>query len=322
MDLDPARRAPASPAPTPTGASAVAIGPGARVAFVGLGVMGRGMVSNLLRAGYAVTVFSRSMAKATDAVAAGAMPAASVADAVRTADAVVTIVGFPTDVRAVVLGPDGVVAHAPPGSLVVDMTTSEPALAVEIARAARARGIDALDAPVSGGDVGARAGTLSIMVGGDPAAFDRARPLLAAMGKTIVHQGPPGSGQHAKLCNQIVIASTMIGVMEGLLYARRAGLDPDTVLASIGAGAAGSWTLSNLYPRAVRGDDAPGFYVRHFLKDIRIALAEAEQMGLRLPGLALAEQLYQDLVDQGGAMLGTQALHRVLEAASPPTAPA
>lgn len=298
-----------------------AAGPAARVGFIGLGVMGRSMALNLLRAGYAVTVHSRTMAKAGDVLAAGAAAAGSVAAAARSADVVVTIVGFPADVRDVLLGPDGVVAHARPGSLIIDMTTSEPALAVEIAEAARVRGIDVLDAPVSGGDVGARNGTLSIMVGGAPEAFARARPLLAALGTTIVHQGPPGSGQHTKLCNQIVIASTMIGVMEGLLYARRAGLDPDAVLASIGAGAAGSWTLSNLYPRAVHGDDAPGFYVRHFLKDIRIALAEAERMGLRLPGLALAERLYQDLVDQGGALLGTQALHRVLEAASPPANP-
>jgi len=287
--------------------------PSPRVAFIGLGVMGRSMALNLIRAGYDLTVHSRTMDKAADLVAAGAAPADSVAAAVAGADFIVTIVGFPDDVRAVYLGPDGVLAHARPGGLAIDMTTSEPALAQAIEAAARERGIAALDAPVSGGDVGARGGTLSIMVGGGAEAFERARPLLEAMGKTIVHHGPAGSGQHAKLCNQIVIASTVIGVMEGLLYARRAGLDPDMVLASIGAGAAGGWTLANLYPRVVRGDYAPGFYARHFLKDIRIALAEARRLGIRLPGLALAEDLYRQLVDRGGGHLGTQALYQVLD---------
>lgn len=286
------------------------------VAFIGLGVMGRSMALNLVRAGYPLAIYSRTMASPAvdELIASGAVAAVSIVEAVESAAFTISIVGFPAEVRAVHLEPGGVIENARPGSVVIDMTTSEPALARAIDAAARARGIAALDAPVSGGDVGARGGTLSIMVGGEAEAFARARPLLAAMGRTIVHQGPAGSGQHTKLCNQVVIASTMIGVMEGLLYARRAGLDPDRVLESIGAGAAGSWTLANLYPRAVRGDFAPGFYARHFLKDIEIALAEATRMGIRLPGLALAETLYRRLVEGGGGLLGTQALYRVLDA--------
>lgn len=287
-----------------------------RIAFIGLGVMGRSMAANLIEAGYPLTVFSRTMARAEDLVAAGAHPAGSVAEAVAGADVTITIVGFPADVRQLYLEPEGILAHARPGSGLIDMTTSEPSLAVEIHRAAAARGIDALDAPVSGGDIGARQGSLSIMVGGERAAFDRLRPILEVLGKTIVFQGGAGSGQHTKLCNQIAIASNMIGVMEALLYARRAGLDPEVVLASIGAGAAGSWSLSHLYPRALAGDFEPGFYVRHFLKDIRIALAEAERMGIQLPGLSLAEQLYRELAEGGGDALGTQALYLVLERAA------
>ncbi len=192
------------------------------------------------------------------------------------------------------------------------MTTSSPSLAREIAAAAAARGIAALDAPVSGGDIGARNASLSIMVGGEAEAFARARPLLERMGRTLVYQGPAGAGQHCKLCNQIAIAGTMLGAMEALVYARGVGLEPLTVLESIGAGAAASWTLSNLYPRAVRGDLGPGFYAEHFLKDLRLALEEASSRGLRLPGLSLAERLYERLVAEGGGRLGTQALIQVL----------
>ncbi len=224
-----------------------------------------------------------------------------------------TIVGFPEDVREVYLGHDGLVAAAHPDTVLIDMTTSAPSLAREIAAAAAARGVWALDAPVSGGDVGARNATLSIMVGGDRGAFDRVQPVLHRMGQTVVYQGPAGNGQHTKLTNQVVIAATMIGVSEGLVYARAAGLDPETVLASIGAGAAASWTLANLLPRVLQGDFAPGFFVRHFLKDIRIALDEADRMGLDLPGLALARQLYEQVVGLGGADLGTQALYLAYE---------
>jgi 3-hydroxyisobutyrate dehydrogenase len=200
--------------------------------------------------------------------------------------------------------------------VLVDMTTSEPSLAREIHERARSKGVSSLDAPVSGGDVGARNGTLSIMVGGDEDAFERTLPLFEAMGKTIVYQGPAGSGQHTKMCNQITLASNMIGVMEALLYARRSGLDPETVLRSIGSGAAASWSLSHLQPRAFQGDFAPGFYVRHFLKDIDIALAESRRLGVATPGLALAKDLYEKVVELGGADLGTQAIYKALEAQS------
>jgi len=289
----------------------------ASVAFVGTGVMGRSMALNLVRAGHRVTVHSRTRAKADDVVAAGAIWSDSVADAVADARFVVTIVGFPDDVREVYLGPDGVVARAEPGTIAIDMTTSEPALAREIHERARERRIQTLDAPVSGGDVGARDGTLSIMVGGDPDAYESALPLLRTMGTTVVLQGPPGSGQHTKMCNQVVIASTMVGVFEGLLYARRAGLDPERVLESIGAGAAGSWTLQNLYPRVVAGDYDPGFFVQHFLKDIRIAEGEAARMGLDLSGLSLAGSLYERVGEMGGSRQGTQAIYRALDDREP-----
>lgn len=283
------------------------------LAFIGLGVMGRSMAGHLLAAGHPLTVYTRTAAKAAPLVEAGARLAASVAEAVEGAAATLSIVGYPEDVRQVYLGPDGALARAAAGSLLIDMTTSSPSLAQELAEAGARRGLEVLDAPVSGGDIGARNATLSIMVGGTAAGFDRARPILARLGKTLVHQGPAGAGQHCKLCNQIAIAGTMLGAMEALTYARGAGLDPSTVLDSIGAGAAASWTLSNLYPRALRGDLAPGFYVEHFLKDLRLALEEARTRGLRLPGLSLAEELYEALVATGGGRLGTQALIRILD---------
>lgn len=291
----------------------MATGSAQRVAFIGTGVMGRSMALHLLKAGFRLSVFTRTRGRAKDVLDAGAAWADSVAEAVRDADFVVTIVGFPSDVRSVYLEPSGIVESARPGAVVIDMTTSEPSLAREIHERAAARGIRSLDAPVSGGDIGARNATLSVMAGGDRDAFDRAMPLFQAMGKTIVYQGPAGSGQHAKMCNQICIASNMIGVMESLLYAQRAGLNPETVLQSIGSGAAASWSLSNLQPRALKGDFAPGFYVKHFLKDIRIAIAESERMGVATPGLKLAKELYEQVVSLGGESMGTQAIYRALE---------
>jgi len=284
-----------------------------KVAFIGTGVMGGAMALNLLKAGFTLRVFTRTKSKASGVIEAGGAWADSISGAVSEADAVITIVGFPEDVRQVYFGEEGVLANAKKGAVVIDMTTSEPTLAKEIYEEAARLGIRSLDAPVSGGDVGARGGTLSIMVGGDKDAFEAAMPLFEAMGKTIVHQGLAGSGQHTKMCNQIAIASNMIGVMEALLYARKSGLDPDTVLKSIGAGAAGSWSMTNLLPRVIKGDFAPGFFVRHFLKDIRIALKEAETLGIRLPGLELSEELYDRLAASGRDKLGTQALYKVLE---------
>ena len=280
--------------------------------FVGLGVMGRPMCRRLIDAGYAMTVFTRTRDTASDVLDAGAAWADSPADVTSASDIVFTIVGYPSDVRQVTLGESGLLAGAKPGAVLVDMTTSEPSLAVEIAEACREKGVAALDAPVSGGDVGAKNGALSIMVGGQPDAFARVRPCLDILGKTIVLQGPAGSGQHTKMVNQTLIATNMIGVCEALVYAAKAGLDPETVLKSVGGGAAGAWSLSNLAPRILQNDYAPGFYVEHFLKDMSIALAEAKRMSLSLPGLALAEQLYLAVAAQGGSRKGTQALAKTL----------
>ena len=276
--------------------------------WIGTGVMGASMCGHLLAAGYRVTVNSRTRARAEPLLEAGAAWADSPAAVAAAADVVFTMVGFPADVREVVLGPEGVLAGPREGSVLVDTTTSEPSLAREIEQAARAKGIASLDAPVSGGDVGARNATLSIMVGGDEATLDSVRPLLEVLGKTIVHQGPAGAGQHTKMVNRILIAGGMIGVCEALLYAYRAGLDLETVLESVSGGAAGSWSLSNYAPRMLKGDFAPGFFVEHFLKDMEIALDEARRLNLSLPGLALAHELYLALRAQGGGRNGTQAL--------------
>jgi 3-hydroxyisobutyrate dehydrogenase len=263
--------------------------------------------------GFATTVFSRTRARAQPLLDRGARWADSPRAVAEQSEVVLTMLGFPADVRAVYFGRDGVLAGAGPGTIVVDMTTTEPSLAREIAAVARDRNVAALDAPVSGGDVGARNATLSIMVGGEKAALDAVQPLLAALGRSIVHQGGPGAGQHAKMCNQIVIAGTMIGVCEALLYARRAGLDLETMLQSIRPGAAGCWTLDNLAPRIVQGDYDPGFFVEHFIKDMSIALEEARRMSLALPGLALVQQLYVALAAQGHGRKGTHALMLALE---------
>jgi 3-hydroxyisobutyrate dehydrogenase len=278
------------------------------IGWIGTGVMGTSMCRHLIEGGHEATVYSRTRSKAEPLLDAGATWAESPAAVAAASDVVFTMVGFPADVREVVLGDDGVLAGARSGSAYVDMTTSDPTLAREIDAAARARGVATLDAPVSGGDVGARNAALSIMVGGEAETLDRVRPLLELLGKTIVHQGPSGAGQHTKMVNQILIATGMIGVCEALLYAYRAGLDPETVLESVAGGAAGSWSLSNYAPRILKGDFAPGFFVEHFLKDMEIALAEARRMDLALPGLALAHELYLALRAQGGGRNGTQAL--------------
>ena len=285
----------------------------ARVGWIGTGVMGAAMCGHLLDAGHEVRVFSRTRAKAQDLLARGARWADSPADVAASSDVTFSIVGFPADVREVVLGSHGVLAGIRPGAIAVDMTTSEPSLAREIDSAARARGAFALDAPVSGGDVGARAATLSIMVGGEADVLARVRPLLERLGKTIVYQGPAGAGQHTKMVNQMLIAANMVGVCEALLYAQRAGLDPLRVIASVGSGAAASWSINQLGPKVAARDFAPGFYVEHFLKDMDIALREGRRMGLTLPGLALAERLYREVAALGHGRSGTQALILALE---------
>jgi 3-hydroxyisobutyrate dehydrogenase len=279
-----------------------------RIGWIGTGVMGSSMCGHLMAAGYSATVFNRTAEKARPLLDKGARLADSPQAVAEASDVVFTIVGYPRDVREVTLGPRGTLAGARPGTVLVDMTTSEPALAIDIDRAARAKQVHAVDAPVSGGDVGAREARLSIMIGGDKPVVDALKPLFETMGKTIVHQGPAGAGQHTKMVNQVLIATNMVGVCEGLLYAFKAGLDLNVVLQSVGSGAAGSWSLNNLGPRMIAGNFEPGFFVEHFLKDMGIALAEARRMNLCLPGLALAEQLYRAVAAQGYARKGTHAL--------------
>jgi 3-hydroxyisobutyrate dehydrogenase len=287
------------------------------IGWIGTGVMGSSMCGHLLAAGHEVTVTTRTRAKAEALVGAGATWADSPAAVATASDVVFVMVGYPQEVEEVVLGTDGALSALAPGGLLVDMTTSRPALAVEIAERATQVGVAALDAPVSGGDVGARNGTLSIMVGGDADVFARARPLLDVMGSTVVHQGPAGAGQHTKLTNQVLVAGTIVGVCEALLYATRAGLDVESVLTSVSSGAAASWALSNLAPRIIAGDYAPGFFVDHFVKDMAIVLDEAARLQLALPGLSLAHQLYVALRAQGHGRDGTQSLILALEALSP-----
>jgi 3-hydroxyisobutyrate dehydrogenase len=287
-----------------------------RVGWIGTGVMGSSMCAHLVTAGYSVSVSTRTRAKASGLLEAGATWADTPADVASRSDVIFSMVGYPADVREVILGRPGALDSARPGAVLVDMSTSEPALAVEIAGHAELRGVHALDAPVSGGDVGARNATLSIMVGGTPEVFDAVRPCLGVLGSTIVLQGGPGAGQHTKMMNQVLIASNMVGVCEALLYAYRANLDLESVLASVSGGAAGSWSLSNLAPRMIANNMAPGFYVNHFVKDMGIALAEAGRMKLSLPGLALANQLYVALQAQDGGTDGTQSLIRALASLS------
>ena len=284
-----------------------------RISWIGTGVMGRSMCEHLLAGGARVAVFTRTREKAQPLLDRGAVWADSPRAAAEQGDVVFTMLGFPADVRSVYFSDDGLLAGVRPNAVLVDMTTTEPSLALDIAQAAAARGAAALDAPVSGGDVGAQNATLAIMVGGDVSALDRVRPLLEAMGRTIVHEGPPGTGQHTKMCNQIVIAGTMIGVCESLLYGARAGLDLNTMLQSIRGGAAGCWTLENLAPRVLKGNFDPGFMVDHFIKDMGIALDEAARMRLALPGLALVRQLYLAVAAQGHARSGTHALYLALK---------
>jgi 3-hydroxyisobutyrate dehydrogenase len=284
-----------------------------RIGWVGTGVMGGSMVGHLLARGYPVAVFNRTRAKAQPVLDRGAHWKENPREVAQAAEVVFSMVGFPGDVEEVYFGAEGLLRGARPGSVLVDMTTTRPSLALRIYAAAAEQGVHALDAPVSGGDVGARNATLCIMAGGDRDVYERVKPLLEVMGRTLVYTGGPGLGQHTKMVNQVVIAGTMIGVCEGLLYGYRAGLDPERLLEAIGGGAAASWSLSNLAPRMVRRDFDPGFYVEHFVKDMEIALEEAARMDLCLPGLALVHQLYRALQAQGHRRKGTQALLLALE---------
>lgn len=292
---------------------ALKITPGeTKIGWIGAGVMGSSMCGHLLDKGFSANVYTRTEEKAQSLLEQGATWADSPKAVAEASDVVFAIVGFPSDVREVFLGDNGALAGAKEGDIFVDMTTSEPSLAVEIASAAAEKGVHSIDAPVSGGDVGAKEARLSIMVGGDEAVVEALAPCFEAMGKTIVHQGGPGAGQHTKMVNQILIATNMIGVCEALLYGYKAGLDLNTVMESVGSGAAGSWSLSNLGTRIIANNFDPGFFVEHFIKDMGIALDEAKRLDLSLPGLALAHQLYLAVKAQGNGRLGTHALHLAL----------
>ncbi|GEO84782.1 MULTISPECIES: NAD(P)-dependent oxidoreductase [Alphaproteobacteria] len=282
-----------------------------KIGFIGLGIMGRGMAGHILDGGHELHVYNRTRSKADELVARGAIWHDTAGDLAAVSDVVITIVGYPKDVEETYLGADGIVERAKSGTILIDMTTSSPTLAGTIAAKAMEKGVAVLDAPVSGGDVGARAAKLSIMVGGDEETFKAALPLFQLMGENIVHHGGPGAGQHVKMCNQIAIAATMLAVSESLAYAKASGLDAKRVLSSIGTGAASSFLLNNLGPKMLDDDYAPGFYVHHFIKDMSIAIAEAERMKLDLPALALAKRLYEKLAAGGFGEEGTQAIFRV-----------
>jgi 3-hydroxyisobutyrate dehydrogenase len=284
-----------------------------KIGWVGTGVMGRWMCQHVMDLGYDATVFTRTKSKADPLFALGATWANSPAEVAENSDIVFTIVGFPEDVRQVYLGESGILTTAKSGSIVVDMTTTEPSLAIEIHQVAQAQDVSSIDAPVSGGDVGAREARLAIMIGGDQETVDAIHPLFEAMGQNIVYQGGAGSGQHTKMCNQITISGTMIGVCEALLYGAKAGLDLEIMLSTISKGAAGCWSLDNLAPRVLKRNFDPGFFVEHFIKDMGIALDEAKRMGVSLPGLSLVHQLYLATQAQGHGRLGTHALMLALE---------
>lgn len=283
------------------------------IGFIGLGVMGQSMAGHLLAAGYNVCVYNRTKQKAGVLVEKGAVWCDGVADLAAVSDIIISIVGYPKDVEDIFMGPSGILENAPAGALAIDMTTSDPALAEKLWQRGQQKKIGVLDAPVSGGDIGARNGALSIMVGGEADDFQRALPIFKIMGANIVHQGRAGSGQHTKMANQIAIAAGMIAVCESLSYARQAGLDPETVLKSIGKGAAASWSLNNLGPKMIQGDDAPGFFIRHFVKDMGIARSAAKNMEMKTPGLDMAYALYKKMEDQGAGLKGTQALFHLFE---------
>ncbi len=281
------------------------------IGFIGIGVMGKSMAGHLLKAGYELHIFTRTKSRADELCRNKAIWEKSVADLSEKSDVIISMVGYPHDVREIYFGGEGIFENAKSGAIAIDMTTSSPELAKELYRTGRSHSMNVLDAPVSGGDTGARNAVLSIMVGGDKKVFDTAYPLFEILGTNIVFQGAAGNGQHTKITNQIAIAAGMVAVCEALAYAEKAGLDRDTVLKSIGQGAAGSWTLDNLGPRMIAGDFEPGFYVKHFIKDMKIALESSDKLGLEAPGLALTEKLYQRLAEQGYENKGTQALYKL-----------
>lgn len=278
------------------------------IGFVGTGVMGSSIIKHFLHAGHNVNIYTRTREKALALIELGAKWFQTAGEVASHSNVIFTMVGYPQDVEEVYFDESGIFANGQAGLIVVDMTTSQPTLAKKISNHAKSLQMDALDAPVSGGDIGAQNGTLSIMVGGEREVFNKITPLFNLIGTNIVYQGEAGAGQHTKMCNQIAIATNMIGVCEAIAYGEKAGLDIEDVLISISSGAAGSWSLSNLAPRIVKGDLAPGFYLKHFIKDMKIALQEAELMQLNLPGLVLAKKMYDELATKGFEDNGTQAL--------------
>lgn len=283
------------------------------IGFIGIGVMGVSMAAHLMKAGYRVHVYTRTKAKAQGLLDQGAVWESGPAALAPSCSVIFTMVGYPSDVEEVYFGPAGLIANSRKGTILVDLTTSKPDLARRISAAAAERGLSALDAPVSGGDIGAKNATLTIMVGGDENSFEAVKPLLLFMGKTAIRQGPAGAGQHTKMVNQICLAGNLLGAVEAITYAKKAGLDPRLVLQSIGSGAAGSWQLSNMVPRMLDGDFEPGFYVKHYLKDLRIAIDAAREMNEDLPLLGLAERLFAELADEGMGEKGTQAIYLLYE---------
>ncbi|EMH4390347.1 NAD(P)-dependent oxidoreductase [Listeria monocytogenes] len=279
-----------------------------KIGFVGTGVMGSSMAGHLLEAGYEVLVYTRTKTKAEDLLEKGALWIKTPGELANKVDILISMVGYPKDVEELYLGENGFLENLAVGTVAIDMTTSSPALAKKMAEFGREKGIGVLDAPVSGGDIGAKNGTLAIMVGGSEDVFLKVKPIFDILGSSVILQGDAGAGQHTKMVNQIAIASNMIGVTEAIIYAEAAGLNPSSVLDSISGGAAGSWSLANLIPRVLKDDFSPGFFIKHFIKDMGIAISEAKQTGLELPGLTLAEKMYQTLAEQGLSEEGTQAL--------------
>lgn len=285
-----------------------------KIGFIGVGIMGKSMVRNLMKAGFDVAIYTRTKSKVEDVICEGAAWRDSVKECVADRDAVITIVGYPKDVEEVYFGEGGILKNAPTGAYVIDMTTSSPKLAERIYEEAKAVGLYALDAPVTGGDSGAKAGTLTILAGGDREAFDACMPVFEAMGKNINYEGKAGNGQHTKMCNQIAIAGALSGACEALAYAQAVGLDPKLMLESISTGAAGSAQMNNVASRILKDDFEPGFFIKHFIKDMKIALTEANRSDLFLEVLSLVLSNYEELEAEGYGELGTQALIKYYEA--------
>ena len=283
------------------------------IGFIGTGVMGKSMAFNILNNVHNLLVYNRTKAHAEDLIKAGAIWKNSPSEIAKGSDIIISMVGYPKDVEDIYFGKDGIIENAKPESIIIDMTTSKPSLAEKIYKEAKKRNIYSLDAPVSGGDIGAKNGTLSIMVGGDENIFKKMEPVFKLMGNNVTWEGKAGCGQHTKMCNQIAIASNMMGVCEAMAYAEKAGLDQKKVIDTIKSGAAGSWSLSNLAPRMIKGDFKPGFYVKHFVKDMNIALSEADSMNLETPGLKTAKKLYDKLVKNGKENCGTQVLYELID---------